>query len=115
MLSFRDFWHHAYRLIPGVGWGVTAPWLIVVPDFDGGQQQELDEQGDEDQVRYQAPMRRPPRTGSGVEPSVIVMRKGLLCPSTAKLLSRLKRANATSMVSSDTARERLPAILMSVP
>lgn len=32
-----------------------APWLVVVPGFDGGQQQEQDQQGDEDQVRYQAP------------------------------------------------------------
>lgn len=48
------------------------------------------------------PRSRPPRTVPVMEASVMVMTKGLLCPSTAKLLSRLKRAHATSMVGSDT-------------
>ncbi len=50
-----------------------------------------------------------------MEPSVIAMRNRLLCPRTEKLLSLLKRAKAMSMVGNDTASERLPAILMSVP
>ena len=59
------------------------------------------------------PRRRPPIRVPVMEPAAMTMTKVLFAAATVKLLSRLQRANATSMVGRETARERLPAILMS--
>jgi hypothetical protein len=45
----------------------------------------------------------------------MVRTKPRCCAGTVKLASRLYRANATSIVGSHTASDRLPAILMSQP
>lgn len=79
----------------------------MVPDLDRGQQQQQHEQGDEDHAGT-TPSRDPPITVPVMDPSVISTRKYLFWPRMAKLLSRLNRANATSIVGRDTAKERRP-------
>lgn len=59
------------------------------------------------------PTKSPPATVPIPDPAAIDKRNPRYARSTTKLLSRLYRVTATIIVGSDTARDRLPAILMS--